>query len=31
MKVNYNGYYGVDKVWQIQDVTNRAAISDAQQ
>ncbi len=23
MKVTYNGYYGVDKVWQIQDVTNR--------
>lgn len=23
MKVAYNGYYGVDKVWQIQDVTNR--------
>ncbi|MEI9808685.1 MAG: TonB-dependent receptor [Bacteroidota bacterium] len=23
MKVSYNGYYGVDKVWQIQDVTNR--------
>ncbi|MCW3091799.1 MAG: TonB-dependent receptor [Ferruginibacter sp.] len=24
LKVAYNGYYGVDKVWQIQDVTNRA-------
>ncbi|HKZ66420.1 MAG TPA: SusC/RagA family TonB-linked outer membrane protein, partial [Chitinophagaceae bacterium] len=23
MKIAYNGYYGVDKVWQIQDVTNR--------
>ena len=23
MRVAYNGYYGVDKVWQIQDVTNR--------
>jgi len=23
MKVNYNGYYGWDKVWQMQDVTNR--------
>jgi TonB-dependent starch-binding outer membrane protein SusC len=23
LKVAYNGYYGVDKVWQIQDVTNR--------
>jgi TonB-dependent SusC/RagA subfamily outer membrane receptor len=23
MKVEYNGYYGWDKVWQIQDVTNR--------
>ncbi len=23
MKVNYNGYYGWDKVWQIQDVTDR--------
>ncbi len=23
MKVAYNGYYGGDKVWQIQDVTNR--------
>ena len=23
MKVEYNGYYGLDKVWQIQDVTNR--------
>lgn len=24
LKVDYNGYYGVDKVWQIQDVTDRA-------
>lgn len=24
MKITYNGYYGIDKVWQIQDVTNRA-------
>lgn len=24
MKISYNGYYGIDKVWQIQDVTNRA-------
>ena len=24
MKVAYSGYYGGDKVWQIQDVTNRA-------
>ncbi|MEO6549240.1 MAG: SusC/RagA family TonB-linked outer membrane protein [Ferruginibacter sp.] len=24
MKVEYNGYYGVDKVWQRQDVTDRA-------
>lgn len=24
MKITYNGYYGVDKVWQRQDVTNRA-------
>jgi len=23
MKISYNGYYGTDKVWQIQDVTNR--------
>lgn len=23
LKVNYNGYYGADKVWQIQKVTNR--------
>jgi len=23
LKVDYNGYYGGDKVWQIQDVTNR--------
>lgn len=23
MKVSYNGYYGVDEVWQIQSVTNR--------
>ena len=23
MKVDYNGYYGWDKVWQTQDVTNR--------
>jgi len=23
MKVAYNGYYGVDEVWQIQDVTDR--------
>ncbi|MEO5681089.1 MAG: TonB-dependent receptor [Chitinophagaceae bacterium] len=23
MRVNYNGYYGVDKVWQIQKVTDR--------
>lgn len=23
MKIAYSGYYGVDKVWQIQDVTNR--------
>jgi TonB-dependent starch-binding outer membrane protein SusC len=23
MKVSYNGYYGADKVWQIQDVTDR--------
>jgi TonB-dependent starch-binding outer membrane protein SusC len=23
MKVSYNGYYGTDKVWQRQDVTNR--------
>jgi TonB-linked SusC/RagA family outer membrane protein len=23
MKIDYNGYYGWDKVWQIQDVTNR--------
>lgn len=23
MKVEYNGYYGIDKVWQRQDVTNR--------
>jgi len=23
MKVEYNGYFGWDKVWQIQDVTNR--------
>lgn len=24
LRIAYNGYYGVDKVWQIQDVTNRA-------
>ncbi|MEO6330011.1 MAG: TonB-dependent receptor [Ginsengibacter sp.] len=24
MKAEYNGYYGIDKVWQITDVTNRA-------
>ena len=24
MRVEYNGYYGIDKVWQITDVTNRA-------
>ncbi|MEO8404230.1 MAG: TonB-dependent receptor [Chitinophagaceae bacterium] len=24
MKVDYNGYYGWDKVWQMQDVTDRA-------
>jgi len=24
MKISYNGYYGIDKVWQIQNVTNRA-------
>lgn len=23
MRIEYNGYYGVDKVWQKQDVTNR--------
>lgn len=23
LRIAYNGYYGVDKVWQIQDVTNR--------
>ena len=23
MRVEYNGYYGIDKVWQITDVTNR--------
>lgn len=23
MKVSYSGYYGIDKVWQIQDVTDR--------
>jgi TonB-dependent starch-binding outer membrane protein SusC len=23
LRISYNGYYGVDKVWQIQDVTNR--------
>jgi TonB-linked SusC/RagA family outer membrane protein len=23
LRLEYNGYYGVDKVWQIQDVTNR--------
>ena len=24
MRVEYNGYYGIDKVWQITDVTDRA-------
>jgi TonB-linked SusC/RagA family outer membrane protein len=24
LKVEYNGYYGIDKVWQITDVTDRA-------
>ncbi len=24
MRIEYNGYYGIDKVWQITDVTNRA-------
>jgi TonB-linked SusC/RagA family outer membrane protein len=24
LKIDYNGYYGIDKVWQIQDVTDRA-------